>query len=211
MEQDRVTEVRRVMRAFGLAVVALWVSASPAFAQAGEATIGIGVGTGIGLTPDIRDGTDSDIAIQGHLTIGLAGALAVRGEIGQTKFKASQDSQVFCPGCVLEINHFSVGLQYGGYGGQGALGLSNARVLPYGFIGIGWYEFASDPEDQFDFLFDFLDEKRRVGLTGGFGINIRLSDHFGLQADVHVHGVSPVEGVNTAYWFTPQGGIWVGF
>lgn len=198
------------MRAFGLGVVGLWLSVSPAFAQAGEVTIGVGIGTGIVLIEDMKDRTDYDIALQGHLTVGLVGALAVRGEIGQAKFKASQDSQVFCPGCVLEINHFSVGLQYGGYGGQGALGLSSARVLPYGFIGIGWYDFAGDLEDQFDFQFDFLDE-RRMGLTGGFGINIRLSDHFGLQADVHVHGVSPVEGVDSAYWFTPHGGIWVGF
>ena len=177
-----------------------------AHAQAGRTTIGLGVGTGIGVTEVLKDTTDSDIAVQGHLTIGLAGALAVRGELGQTKFKPAQGDEAFCPECVLEINHLSLALQYGGYGGRGALGLSNARVLPYGFIGLGWYDFGGEPADQFD----FMDERRR-GLTGGFGINIRITDHFGLQADVHVHGVSPEEGVDTEYWVTPQGGIWVGF
>ena len=61
------------MRTFVLMALALFLSCAPALAQAGKTTIGLGVGTGIGLTESLKDTTDSDLALQGHLTLGLAG------------------------------------------------------------------------------------------------------------------------------------------
>ena len=104
------------MRTFVLTALALFLSCAAALAQAGKTTIGLGVGTGIGLTESLKDTTDSDLALQGHLTLGLAGALAVRGELGQTRFKPTGEFDILCADCALKINHLSLGLQYGGYG-----------------------------------------------------------------------------------------------
>ena len=97
-------------------------------------------------------------------------------------------------------------VQYGGFGDEGALGMSNARVLPYGFIALGWYGPGGQLADDLDFP-----SERRIGFNAGFGINIRVNDNFGSQGDVHLHGVSLDDDLDTDYWLAPQGGIWVSF
>jgi hypothetical protein len=191
---------------FVAATAVLVVSAEPATAQTGKTTIGFTAGSGIPLTENLKDYTHADLALQGHATVGLVGALAIRGEVGQTRFKVVDTIDLFCPDCRLDVDHMSVGVQYGGFGDEGALGLSNASVLPYGFVAIGWYGLGSQLADDLDFP-----SERRVGFNAGFGINIRVTEHFGFQGDVHLHGVSFDEGLDTDYWIAPQGGIWVSF
>lgn len=185
----------------------VWVlSVPPAFAQVGKTTVGFAGGSGIGLTETLEDFTHADIALQGHVTVGLVRALAVRAEVGQTKFKVIDTIDLFCPGCGLEVEHFSIGMQYGGFGEQGALGLSDAAVLPYGFVAVGWYGLGGQLAEDLEFSSD-----RRVGFNAGFGVNIRVNEHFGFQGDLHLHGVSLDDGLDTEYWLTPQGGVWLGF
>ena len=185
---------------------ALAVSATPSSAQTGKTTIGFTAGSGIALTENLKDYTHADLAFQGHVTIGLVRSLAVRGEVGQTKFKVIDTIDLFCPDCRLDVDHASVGVQYGGFGDEGALGLSNARVLPYGFVALGWYKLGGQLASDLDFPSD-----RRIGFNAGFGINVRVNDHFGFQGDVHLHGVSLDDELDTDYWIAPQGGIWVSF
>ena len=194
------------VRLFVLVPAVLAVSATPAAAQTGKTTIGFTAGSGIALTENLKDYTHADLALQGHVTVGLVRSLAIRGEIGQTRFKVIDTIDLFCPDCRLDVDHMSVGVQYGGFGDEGALGLSNARVLPYGFVALGWYSLGGQLAGDLDFP-----SKRQVGFNAGFGINVRVNEHFGIQADVHLHSVSFDEGLDTDYWIAPQGGIWVSF
>jgi len=108
------------MRVLVLAAAVLALSAAPAFAQLGKTTVGFAVGSGIGLTEDVLgENTHPDIALQGHVTVGLVRALAVRGEVGQTKFGVIDTIDLFCPGCSLDVNHLSIGVQYGGLATKG--------------------------------------------------------------------------------------------
>ncbi len=199
------------MKAVVLAAGLLIASAAPAFAQAGKVTAGFNLGMGFPITPDFDDVADPDLALAGHVTVGIAAALAVRGELGQSRFKPSSEFAEFCDAfetaCDQKLNHASIGIQYGGFGDRGALGLSRARALPYGFISIGSYQLSGDLTDT--------DAPRELGFNTGFGVNIRIDDNVGIQVDVHVHGVRPgqdaAEGESWQYWATPSAGVWVGF
>lgn len=194
------------MRGFILGTILLLFSATPAFAQAGAVTLGFNVGTGLPVTTELKDTVDRDLALAGHATIGIARALAVRVEIGRTTFAPKQEALDVCDAldisCDLTINHFSGGLQWGGFGDRGALGMSNANVRPYGFIAIGSYGLDSQ---------SLFDNERRMGINGGFGVNIGFNQHVGVQVDLHIHTINPHQDEARQVWMTPSGGIWVGF
>jgi hypothetical protein len=203
----RVAEEESTMKIVVLTVALGFFVAAPALGQAGAVTAGFNVGVAIPLTEDLNEQADQDRALAGHVTVGLVRALAVRGEIGQSRFKPSGDLAAFCAAfdldCRLKVNHYSIGLQWGGFGTRGALGLSRARVLPYGFIALGSYRATAEDLDA--------DEERRTGFNAGFGLNIRFTDNVGLQVDVHAHSVRPDADDERQYWVTPSVGVWVGF
>ena len=197
-----------ITRVFVLASTIVAVSAAPAFAQAGKVTAGANLGITMPLSSELKDDTDSSRSLAGHVTVGIARALAVRGEIGRSTFGPGGDTGDFCReldvNCDVWLDHFGFALQWGGFGDQGALGMSNVRVMPYGFIGLASYKPGTDGE---------TDEERRWGINGGFGLNFKITDNVGIQGDLHIHTVKPgdEEGVERLIWAVPSIGVWVGF
>ncbi len=195
------------MRALVVAASLLLVSAAPAFAQAGAVTAGFNVGIAFPITEDLKDIASNDLALAGHVTVGLARALAFRGEFGRSQFAPNTELSALCDvadvGCTLRFDHLSAGLQWGGFGDRGALGLSNANVRPYGFIAIGAYTLSGDLADA--------DNTRKLGINGGFGFNIAIQEHVGIQADIHIHALRPEAEEQWNLWAVPSIGVWVAF
>jgi len=201
-----------------IALISVVFWASPAAAQGSRALVGINFGI-TNPVGDLSDELQRGTSIAGHVAIRLAGSLAVRGEVGRNQFDPPDEIKAFCDELNIacpeaRITNYNVGIQYGGFGDQnrGALGLSKIRVMPYGFATIGRYtasEEGSFEGGRFDESNTFL------GFNVGAGLNIRITDHFGLAGDVRAHGVRGDENETDLrkwqYYVVPSVGVWVLF
>lgn len=198
--------------------VVLW--AAPVAAQDSRVLLGINFGV-TNPVGDFGDELDRDTSIAGHVAIRLTGSLAIRGEIGRNQFAFAEDLQAACGllgfSCSAEarLTNYNVGVQYGGFGDQnrGAMGLAKVRVAPYGFVTIGRYtaeasgNFGGGPIDAGSETF--------LGYNVGAGLNIRITDNFGLAGDIRAHGVRADEDETDLrkwqYFLVPSVGVWVLF
>ena len=217
------------MRVPLLAVLYLIASSAPGLAQPGKVTIGVGSGIAAAMTQELNSATDSDLSLSGHVTVELSRGLGLRGEIGRYELNTATPAFDFCSDlghrCEgdLRLTNLSAGVQYGGFGGQGAFGLSGGRLQPYGFVTAGVYRatalvlqqaggnFTITGATPQPAIVDIADS--HFGLNAGAGLNVRLNRYLSIHGDVHLHRVR-LNGANLPVWVsfvTPSVGIGVAF
>jgi hypothetical protein len=227
------------MRPVLLATVLLTVlsslgEAQPRFALGGNAALAVPTST------DLDAATDADLSITGAATIELTAGLAIRGEIGRHELTSVVESFDFCDAlgirCAGDIRftNYSAGLQYGGSVDRGAFGMNSRRFLPYVFGTAGAYHVEQEVLERFVRRFTFSADidangaqqpslvnvaRTKFGMSAGGGLNVRVSEHVLIQADMHVHGVnarslllaSDTPSSGWQWFVTPTVGLWVGF
>ena len=219
----------------GVLVATLFVLAlgAPAAAQP-RVAIGANAGVSVPVADELNDATDADLSWTGALTTEIGRGLAVRGEVGRHELNTPFQSFDFCDAlgirCEGEVRftNFSAGIQYGGGIGSGAFGLNSRRIMPYGFFLVGAYHVDQVVLDQSASSFTVTANapqpallnvsETKPGFAAGGGLNVRLSDHLLLQADVHLHwvdldGTSLGERTPPLGWssfVSPTIGLWVG-
>ena len=129
-------------------------------------------------------------------------------EIGYSKFGPKDDIEGLDE-VDLTFTNFSAGIQYGGFGDRSRL--DTVRILPYAFVMVGAYQVEGQVTVGGGLLptpVTVDDSSTEFGLAVGGGINIKVTDSVGVQADVHFHNVDSGDWLN---WATPSGGVYFSF